>query len=85
MATTTRQQAAGEVDRSWVVVLSVGGLDRGMVGPFTTEGEAAAWVLRSLGGAPQLGWRIDPVVAPGPLLAAAAERSRRRCRLTVVR
>lgn len=71
---------------SWVVVLAVAGVERGMVGPFATEDEACAWAVDAVAGETRWTWRCEPVVSPAALPEApAARRSRRRPEFTVVR
>lgn len=71
---------------SWVVVLAVAGAERGMVGPFASEGEAGAWAVDAVAGEARWTWRCEPVVSPAVLPESpAARRPPPRPALTVVR
>lgn len=71
---------------SWVVVLAVAGVERGMVGPFASEGEAGAWAVEAVAGEARWTWRCEPVVSQAALPGVpAARRSPPRPAFTVVR
>lgn len=75
---------------SYVVALALGGVHRGLAGPFASEDDAIEWVDELLDGEPGWTWELEPVVAPATLPSAATrraakERQRARRHLRVVR
>lgn len=82
--TPVTQPATGAL--SWVVVLAVAGLERGMVGPFASEDQAGAWAVDAVAGEAHWTWRCEPVVSPAALPeTTAARRSTTPPVFTVVR
>ena len=60
---------------TFVVALALGGVHRGLAGPFASEDEAVAWVDELLDGEPGWSWELEPVVAPSTLPTAAVRRA----------
>ena len=55
---------------SFVVVLTYRGSFKGMVGPFESDDDAAAWAGLSADVAAGWSWTIEPVVTPAALVEA---------------
>ena len=82
--TTTSHPSSGRLAPSWVVTLSSGGVERGMVGPFPDPASAEAWAEAAVADAGRqagLSWRCEPVVAPHALPQPGRRPPRRHLRV----
>lgn len=80
--------ARGGARPSFVVALHLGGVRRGLAGPFPTSEEAEAWAAELIGDDAGWTWHLEPVTAPSalPLAAQRAQATlARRKHLSVVR
>lgn len=83
----TRFRPAPAPAPTFIVCLSFDNVAKGVAGPFTSEGDASAWVAALLGD--EAGWdaAVLPLTEPGalPLAAERKEAKRRQRHLHVVR